>query len=80
MNENILKDKWFHSKDEDGKINWQGQVLGLVNEGVCVVQLYSYFTGAPTIMKLIHISDMLYDWDFYDTADEMRDNYREKSL
>ena len=80
MSENILKDKWFHSKNEDGNVHWQGQVLGLVNESSYLIQLYSFFTVAPTIMKIIHISEMIMDWDFYDTADEMRHNYREKDL
>lgn len=80
MSENILKEKWFHSKNEDGDVHWQGQVLGVVNDNSYLVQLYSYFTGTPTIMKIIHISEMIMDWDFYDNADEMRHNYREKDL
>lgn len=62
---------FFHSK-EDGKISWQGQVVGSCGYGYYIVQLMSWIHGGESNMKVVQLSDMAADWDFFETAEEMR--------
>ena len=55
---------FFHSKTEDGALNWQGLIITDLGDGLYRVQLYGWLWGDPTLQKLVKLSDML-DWDFY---------------
>jgi hypothetical protein len=72
MSTKALEKLWFHSKDEDGKINWQGQILEEVNDGVYLAQLYDWMLGQEGCMKLILVKDMS-NWDFYQSSEDMRE-------
>jgi hypothetical protein len=72
----LLTNRWFHSR-KDGKINWQGRILGKVREGRYLVQLYSWLDGGPTNQKIVAVEEMD-DWDFYDSDKDMNWAY-EKS-
>jgi len=72
---NILVGKWFHSrKDETINIDWQGQVLGQIDESRYLVQLYSWLDGCATTQRIVDIKDMSF-WMFYNSDEEMRDYY-----
>jgi len=72
---NILVGKWFHSrKDETINIDWQGQVLGQIDESRYLVQLYSWWDGYPTTQRIVDIKDMSF-WMFYNSDEDMRDYY-----
>ena len=77
--ESSLEGSWFHSKNEDGDTHWQGQFIEFVTKDLALVELYSWMTGTPTCKKLVSVNGMV-NWDFYNTADEMRHNYREEDL
>ena len=68
---NILTGKFFNSDDERGI---QGQVLGEVQSGFYLVQLYSWLDGGTSSQKIVTVNDMV-DWDFYSTLENMRDHY-----
>ena len=64
-----LVDKWFHQYiGED--LGWQGHVKLEISENKFLVQLFSYFDGAPTDQKIIYIDEME-SWMFYDSFDDM---------
>lgn len=44
---------WFHSFNEDGTIQWQGQILRLVEKDRWAVQLYSWMDGTPTHIEIV---------------------------
>lgn len=73
----LIVGKWFHSFDKKGETKWQGQVLQKDGE-YYIVQLYEWLTGSATIQKIVHISDMK-DYDFYSSAEDMRDYYDRKN-
>jgi hypothetical protein len=66
---------FFSFKNDD--LQWQGQIISKVSEGVFLVQLHEWTTGAPSDQVLFSVADMM-SWKFYDTAAESRsalDNY-----
>lgn len=66
--------KFFHSVDEHGRAQMQGQILGLLDIKKYLVQPYDWMMGEPTAQCLIDPSEMT-DWLFYDTAEDMRFEY-----
>ena len=72
MSEKTLEDLWFHTKDANGNVIWQGKVIRKINDKVYIVQLYEWLLGEESCMKLCFVEDMI-GWDFYKTADDMRE-------
>ena len=72
MSEKALEGLWFHSKNECGETIWQGKVIERINEKVYIVQLYEWLLGQESCMKLVFIDNMI-NWDFYISADDMRE-------
>lgn len=66
-----LKGKFFHSL-KDGKIHWQGQVVGELPQEKFLVQLFSWLDGRDTEQKIVGFKEML-DWKFYQSDQEWRD-------
>ena len=64
----ILKEKFFHTIDEDGEIDMQGMVLSRSLNRV-TVQLFSWLTGFPNGEKTFTELDAL-NWRFYKTEGE----------
>ena len=71
-----LVGKYFHSFSEEGKLNWQGQIVGIPHLGYILVELFDWLTGGPNGGKLVPIGDATYNWNIYETAEEMNNNYR----
>jgi hypothetical protein len=69
---NPLVGKWFHVFDKN-ELTWQGQIIAEVN-GFYLVQLYDWVMGEATVQKIADLQNMVY-WNFYDTAEDMRENY-----
>lgn len=65
----VLKGKFFHSF-EDGRVAWQGCVLGSPAPGHYLVQLFSWLSGGPTNQQIIPFEKMT-GWYFYDSAEDM---------
>jgi hypothetical protein len=66
---NTLEGKFFHTF-KNKQVEWQGYVVSQPQEGYYLVQLFEWLVGEPSCKKLVPI-DAMFDWDFYDTAEEM---------
>ena len=68
--------KWFHSFDK-GKVVWQGQVIGRINESYYTVQLYEWIFGGPNDIRVASIESMV-SWVYYESSDDMIETYESK--
>ena len=75
MSEKTLEGLWFNSRDANGNVVWQGNVIEKINDKVYVVQFYEWLLGEESCMKLFFVEDMM-NWDFYKTVDKMREAIR----
>ena len=78
---NELVGKWFHSvtsKDGAREIHWQGQVVGKIDDGHYLVQLYEWLMGEPTEMQIVTLQDMV-GWSFYHTSADMNGAYEQRA-
>jgi len=60
---------FFSFKNEE--LQWQGQIISKVSEGVFLVQLHEWARGKSSDQVLFSVADMM-SWKFYDTADDWR--------
>ena len=65
-----LVGKYFHSANENNKIEWQGIVIGEPHPGWYLVQLFEWASGEPSVQRLVPIEKMI-GWLFYPDADAM---------
>ena len=65
-----LVGKYFHSANEDNKIEWQGVVIGQPHPGWYLVQLFEWTSGEPSVQRLVPIEKMM-GWLFYPDANSM---------
>lgn len=68
---------YFHSFGDDGSVQWQGTILGHVQDGVHLVQLYSWLSTEPSNLRLVPLASML-DWSLYPDRDSMVDAWERK--
>jgi hypothetical protein len=66
-----LVDQYFLIFDDEGNLDFQGQVLGRPEPGHYLCQLYNWM-GEPSCAKLVHISGMG-RWAFYATHEKFLD-------
>jgi hypothetical protein len=66
-----LVGKYFHSADENNKVEWQGVVIGQPHAGWYLVQLFDWTSGEPSVERLVPIEKMV-GWLFYSDRDAMR--------
>jgi excisionase family DNA binding protein len=66
--------KFFHSFSAEGKLSWQGQIVGKPHPGFYLVELFSWMTGSPDGGKVIPIEDIARNWKIYETSEEMGNN------
>lgn len=70
-NDNGLVGLYGHSRDDDGKINWQFQITGSVGSEKCTIQLFSWSDGRPTDVKVVPVDELSSDgYSLYGTRDE----------
>jgi len=69
-----LVGKYFHGANENNKVEWQGVVIGEVNPGWYLVQLFDWATGKPSVQRLVPIEKMN-AWLFYPDRDAMTSSY-----
>jgi hypothetical protein len=62
--------KFFFSFKND-ELQWRGQIISKVSEGVFLVQLHEWTKGKLSDQVLFSVPDMM-SWKFYDTADNWR--------
>ena len=70
---NPLAGKLFHEY-KDGKIRWQGQVLGYLGDGQYLFQLFEWLHGLPTDQVTVPATE-LYRFCFYDTEEQLEAAY-----
>ena len=66
---------WFHSLDENGHVNRQGQILARPEPGIYLVQLYEWLVGSPSNQQLVAFKDMK-NWLFYEDNESMNYSYQ----
>jgi hypothetical protein len=66
-----LVGSFFHSGPDKG---WQGCVVAEPYPGTYLIELFGWLAGDSTCQQLVNI-DTMTDWQFYDTADWMRNAY-----
>ena len=77
-----LVGRFFHSFHPQTKypdaptpiVNWQGYVLGRVDEHTYLIELISWMNGEPNGQQLQSVAGMG-DWKFYSTAHDMNEWY-----
>ena len=69
-----LVGKFFHTF-EDGKIQYQGQILSSEPDNYFLVQYFSWIDGGTTNQELIPFSEMP-GWKFYQTEEDMFEGER----
>ncbi len=68
----ILVGQYFHSLGkDDGKVEWQGVIIGNPEPGWYLVQLFEWLMGEPNVRRLVRIEDMA-DWLLYEDAKSMK--------
>ena len=69
-----LVGKYFHSADENDKVEWQGMMIGEPHPGWYLVQLFDWASGKPSVQRLVPIENMN-AWLFYPDRDAMTSSY-----
>jgi hypothetical protein len=71
-----LKGKFFHTFDEDGYAQYQGQIVELVGDDIAIVLYFERTAGSPTYHKAVWVSDIVDGrWALYNTATAWREAY-----
>lgn len=65
-----LVGQYFHSLDANGKVHWQGVVIGNPEPGWYLLQLFEWLGGSPNVQRLAKIEDMA-TWLFYDSSEDL---------
>ncbi|RVI58519.1 HNH endonuclease [Sinorhizobium meliloti] len=58
-----------HTRDDDGAINWQFEVMGKITEDTYTIQLFSWLDGGPTDVKMVSL-EVLRGCSLYSTKDD----------
>lgn len=65
---------FFHSL-KDGKIHWQGRVVGHPEPGIYLVVLFEWLMGEPNVEYLVRVNQMM-GWMFYPDQETMIHSYK----
>lgn len=74
---NGLVGLWFHSFNEGGSVNWQGQVERELEGNKYLVMTYSWLSGEAYKGIVVDWYDMV-NWWFYRSSEDMNDMYYKK--
>ena len=66
-----LSGQFFHTFDDEGCLEFQGQIIGSPEAGLYLCQLFSAITGEPTRQILTRVKEMA-GWRFYASAEKWR--------
>lgn len=69
-----LQGQFFHAINHEGKVEWQGYVIGSPEPGWYLVQLFEWFCGEPNVRRLVRLQEMEH-WLFYESAEAMCFSY-----
>jgi hypothetical protein len=69
-----LKGKFFHTFDADGYVQYQGQIVDLIEEDIAIVLYFDRTAGSPTYHKAVWVSDIIDEgWALYNTGAAWRE-------
>ena len=72
-----LVGKFFHSRDPDGYVRWQGRVAAEVQPGYFMVECFEWFTGSFGSRSVVPLTQMVEErWVWYRTDEDMRYAHR----
>jgi hypothetical protein len=55
---------------------WQGRVVSEVSPGAYLIETYDWLLGEPYSKQVVSLGEIMNGaWEFWDTAEEMRDFY-----
>lgn len=60
---------FFHTFNDEGRLRFQGQILGSVVPGYYLCQLFSAFTGEPSSRRIRHVAEMA-EWALYSSEEQ----------
>jgi hypothetical protein len=64
----VLEGRFFLTRDDEAKLEHHGEVVARVQEGVYLVQLFDWHTGAASSQLVIDIDRMMDEqWELFDT-------------
>ena len=66
--------RFFHSVNENGKIMWQGQIVGNPHSDYYLVELFDWLVGGASVQRLIRLEEME-SWLFYPDSNMMMHAY-----
>jgi hypothetical protein len=67
--------KFFHSANENNKVEWQGVVIGEPHSGWYLVELFDWASGEPSVQRLVPVEKMI-GWLFYRDRTSMRFSHK----
>ena len=71
-----LKGKFFHTFDEEGYVQYQGQIVDLIGDDIAIVLYLELTSGSPTYHKAVWVSDIIDGrWALYNTGAAWREAY-----
>ena len=74
-----IKGKFFHTFDEDGYAQYQGQIVDLVGDDIAIVLYFEWSSGSPSYHKAVWVSDIVDEgWALYNTDVAWRDALKSK--
>ena len=69
-----LKGKFFHTFDEDGYVEYQGEIVDLIGDDIAIVLHFERTAGSPTYHKAVWVTDIVDGgWALYNTATAWRE-------
>lgn len=78
---NGLVDRYFHVFDGPRSVQYQGRIVARITEDVFLVELFEWFSGSRSGMRLVYLQSMISaesplgrdagSWQLYDSAEEM---------
>jgi hypothetical protein len=76
-----LKGKFFHTFDEEGYVQYQGQIVDLVGDDIAIILYFERSTGSPTYHKAVWVSDVVDGgWALYNTDVAWREACEARSV
>jgi len=66
---------FFHTFTEDKTVEWQGQVLAVVEPGYYLVDLFEWILGHYSCSRIVKLDEME-TWNFYENEEQMNDHYQ----
>lgn len=72
-----LVGKFFHSFNEDGRVNWQGRIKQYIGDNYYLIDTFELITGIDYTTRLIKFEDMI-NFQFYETNEDMNNTYEYK--